>query len=79
MTNAWINTNIEFIKITKRLNNQPWKFFLIKSNWKKFNIVWKSFSYNKKKEELKIKLFNGNLPIILEIEQKFLYYNFKKC
>lgn len=63
------------------INNRKqgsWKFFeIIRVDGKQFGIVGKSSSYNKNKNLLTIKLFNDQLPIIVEVEKEFLINNTK--
>jgi hypothetical protein len=78
--NKYINfvpPKCNIVVIEKRKLNY-WKVFeIIRSDGKKYIIVGRTYSYDKKKNILTIKLYNNCLPVILEIEKEFLIDNSK--
>lgn len=74
---TFIPPKCDLVKISKR-KIWHWKFFeVLRSDGKEYWLVGKSFSYNKDKELLTIKLLSWRLPVMVEIKKEFLIDNTK--
>ena len=67
---SFIPPKCNIVNITKRIWKLSLKVKIIRNDWKEYNILATSYRYNN--NLLNINIGIGKLPILIEIEEKFL-------
>lgn len=67
---SFIPPKCNIVNITKRIWKIGLRVKIIRNDWKEYNILATSYRYNN--NLLNINIGTGKLPILLEVEEKFL-------